>query len=470
MQTPKEQTPRQGLPDEGSAVASGLLTPKSDGAGTPRENPMATRQRSNPKAPVSHIDTISFALNAAMEVVNDETLDELDWPVVLKAKVQDCPTPFRDSDLLRYLRQAKLNRDGRKDFVDGRSALKIRRDEWLWRGVIMREATNIIFALPKVGKTRLMLAMLAAFLRGRGEFAGIALHPGKEKLLILGPDQSESSWGSYLQKADLCDDKGFLAEKVVAMTTAETMFQIDHYWLTKVEEVLRAHGPLVVLLDSYSAAIRGLGLDENRSEAATPLMQLHNLIHQYDSTLIVIHHANKAGGDGNAARASRGSSAITAAADNLVEMTSFKQSTEEGGPKKYELRVEGRAESDGVPLVGFSKHSNEWISCGSVSELRAETQKDQQYDALAAGQLMVLNALVESTLDRNQAMTAKEVAEAVYTDPSKSQKVMVHKTLGRLVDLGFACLADTGKESKLKHFFYSYLATAWACKKHRIDF
>ena len=163
MDSHKAQIPRQDLPDEGSALASGgTKTEAAEGGSSPRPDSMAPRTKGKAAA-VSHLSTISFALKAAEEVVNDFELDELDWHVVLKTKLSTCPTPFSDSDLRRYLRAAKLQRDGRKDCVRSGSEVTIREDEWLWRGVIMRHATNMIFALPKCGKTRLILAMLGEF-------------------------------------------------------------------------------------------------------------------------------------------------------------------------------------------------------------------------------------------------------------------------------------------------------------------
>jgi RecA-family ATPase len=252
------------------------------------------------------------------------------------------------------------------------------------------------------------------------------------------------------------------------MVTAETMFTLDEYWLSSIEEKLRAHGPLIVLLDSYSAAIRALGLDENKTESAMPLMKLHNLVHQYNSTLIVIHHSNKAGGDGNAVRASRGSSAITAAADNLIEMKAYKNEQDDG-VKKYELHVEGRAEAEAAPLIGYSKHSSEWVSCGSIRELREEQIKDDQYDALTQPQLMVLDALVTSSVDSRKALSVAELSELIHGKPSKSQKVMMSKTVKRLESLGF-CI-DAGSRSNASGPPTStYLSTPWAVSKHQITF
>lgn len=468
MKAQIEQNPRQDLPDEGIAVPSEVQATEAGRQPVTQGNPMPTKRVRKGTATVDHSSAINFALDAALEVVNDQSLDELDWLVVLKSKVQASDTPFRDGDLTRYLRQAKLTRDGRKDWVSGSQELQRRTEEWLWQGVIMQEATNIVFALPKVGKTRLMLAMLSEALKGRGEFCGTALIGGTKGLLILGPDQSESAWAAYLEAVGLLSKGGCLDPGVVALCSSETGFTLDEYWLSKIEEKLRSHGPLVVLLDSYSAAIRALGLDENKTESATPLMKLHNLVHQYKSTLIVIHHANKNGGDGNAARASRGSSAITAAADNLVEMRKFKSDDEEG-IKKYELSVEGRAEAETAPLVGFNKHSNEWISCGSVREHREEQMKDESYDALTKSQLLVLDAVVTSTVKDKKGLSVGEIAELVHGEATKPQKVYVSKTINRLVDLGLVYQGGSGGEgSRYKQNLF--MASGWAVAKHEITF
>ncbi len=468
MDPTKEQIPRLDLPDEGSAVPSEVqATEGISGLGRPPKDSMAPTRKSKPTA-LSNSAAISEAMEFAAEVVNDESLDELDWLVVLKGKVSDCSTPFGDQDLRRYLRGAKLQRDGRKDFLRGGDQLTIREDEWLWRGIIMRQATNMIFALPKCGKTRLILAMLAEFTKGRGEFADIPLHPGPEKILLLGPDQSETSWGSYLQTVGLCNDDRTLSSSVVSMCSAETNFTLDEYWLTRIEGLLKQEGPLVVVLDSYSAAIRALGLDENKSDAATPLMKLHNLVQQYGSTLIVIHHANKGGGEGNAAKASRGSTAITATVDNLISMQEWRGEAEEG-VKKYELLVEGRAETSGTPLIGFSKHSAEWRSFGSVSEAVAEQRKDEGYDGLTQPQLQALDALIRATTERNEALTVRAVAEDIYEEPTKSQLVGASKLVKRLVDLRLAepTLSD-GKGSEQRNKLFR--PTAWAVSKHQITF
>lgn len=428
---------------------------------------MATTRSRKPSRPAV-LSQINSVVNAATRIVNTEEISELDWLAAIKTEIHDTLYKGSDSDLKRFLADAKAIRDGRKDFLFEGDQLEDREEEWIWKGVIMRQATNLVFAAPKVGKTRLMLAVLASFLKGRGEFAGVGLFPGPERLLLLGPDQSQRSWCSYLKKAELVGDDNKLPAQVVGMVTAETGFTLDEYWLAKIEEILRESGPLVVLLDSYSAAIRMRALDENKAEAAVPMQQLHNLVMAYNSTLIVIHHANKAGGDGNSTKAARGSTAITAAVDNLVEMKGWKEQ-EEPGVKKYELSVSGRAETDGVPLIGYSKHSGQWSSYGSAREAKEELRRDDNYDALTVQQLKTLDLLVRALVDENKSLTVNEIAEELHDTVTKTNKVAVSKTLNRLQTLGLAentSSVDQGNRYKQNH----WKPTAWAVAKHQIAF
>ena len=466
MDAQKEQNPRQDLPDEGSALPSAGTNPEggSEQSDLPQNSMPTTRSRKPSKPAV--LSQISSVVASATRIVNTAEISELDWLAAIKTEIHNTQYKGSDSDLKRYLADAKAIRDGRKDLLHCGDVLESREQEWLWQGVIMRQATNLLFAAPKVGKTRLMLAALANFLKGRGEFAGVPLFPGPERLLLLGPDQSQRSWCSYLKKAGLVGDDNKLPAQVVGMVTAETGFTLDEYWMAKIEERLREHGPLIVLLDSYSAAIRMRALDENKAEAAVPMQQLHNLVMAYDSTLIVIHHANKAGGDGNVTKAARGSSAITAAVDNLIEMRAWKDQ-EEPGVKKYELSISGRAETDGAPLIGYSKHSEEWNSYGSAREAKEGLRKDDNYDGLTVAQLKTLDVLVRALVDENKALTVSEIAEAQFEEVTKISKVAVSKQLNRLQTLGLAEHGPSeqqGNRYKQNH----WKPTAWAVAKHEI--
>jgi len=82
---------------------------------------------------------------------------------------------------------------------------------------------------------------------------------------------------------------------------------------------------------------------------------------------------------------------------------------------------------------------------------------------------MVLNALVEATTNENRGLSVGEIAGVIHDEPTKSQKVMLSKTINRLVDLGFAYV-NRGLRKEFAERQNYYQATGWAVSKHRVDF
>ena len=78
METHTEQIPRQDLPNEGSALPSGVLNHRGSALSGPSSNPMTTKRVRKSSAKPDHSATIAFAMEAANEVVADDALDELD--------------------------------------------------------------------------------------------------------------------------------------------------------------------------------------------------------------------------------------------------------------------------------------------------------------------------------------------------------------------------------------------------------
>ena len=77
-----------------------------------------------------------------------------------------------------------------------------------------------------------------------------------------------------------------------------------------------ARGHDVILLDSFSAATRSAGVDENSTEAAVPLDMLNDIAEQTGCAVWVVHHAGKGSKD-DVREVARGSSAIFAAAGGM---------------------------------------------------------------------------------------------------------------------------------------------------------
>ena len=462
MATPVQitETPQQVLPTEGSPVPSkGSITEGGGGVTLPPKNPMAPS--ANDKAPEKQFASLfQEAKRVIRAVVKDESLQELDWLTAARTRLHGSQLSYKDADLLRWIAEAKAEKLGRKDFIVPGEKLDTRPTRWLWEGIIQRGSLNLVHAAPKVGKTRLLIAMLGAFINGEESFLEQPLHQGPEHLLILGPDMKENQWATYLKSAGLVKEGGTLSDRVAALVAQGSGFNIDSYWLVKVEEKLSSlgRGNAIVLLDSFAAATSQLPYDENKKEIATPLYDIKNLCDAWDATLIVIHHSKKGETGKGAVAGSRGNSAIPAAADNIVDMRRFQA---DGDPqKKIEVVVEGRHDSDGNLLFSQDKKTKEWICHGSTFELRQEKAGEASYLALTNVQTEVLHGLVHHFQKTGQPLTTTKLREQLEWPDGESKRTHMHKIIKALLSKGFVEEVSKEKFGRYHHITYGPTARA----------
>ncbi|MEC7738776.1 MAG: hypothetical protein VYE46_07885 [Cyanobacteriota bacterium] len=72
----------------------------------------------------------------------------------------------------------------------------------------MAGATNLVIALPKVGKFRLMTIALGRLKRGDDAFLGQMIPSSNPLFLIVGPGQTEHYWQECLHRAGHSDASG----------------------------------------------------------------------------------------------------------------------------------------------------------------------------------------------------------------------------------------------------------------------
>ena len=132
MEPSKEQTPRQDLPDEGSAVPSASTNHEGGSAPTDHRNQSMTPTRSRKPSKPAVLSQINSVVTTATRIVNTAEISELDYLAALKTEIQDTSYKGSDSDLRRFIAEAKAVRDGRKDFLLEGDELEDREEEWIW--------------------------------------------------------------------------------------------------------------------------------------------------------------------------------------------------------------------------------------------------------------------------------------------------------------------------------------------------
>lgn len=179
---------------------------------------------------------------------------------------------------------------------------------------------------PKHGKSTMALNLTVAMLSERGRFLGREVHMHGSPLLIL----LESFPGSGVQR-DL---------KTMGLTGAADG-EIALRWppmreggLERLAKVVADTRPPLIVIDTLTAAFPGLDVNDHR-DCSAALRPLHTLAATAGTTILLIHHLNKAVSPDDPAAAILGSTALSAIPDLLWTLL-------RRGRGEYTLTVEGR--------------------------------------------------------------------------------------------------------------------------------
>jgi len=182
--------------------------------------------------------------------------------------------------------------------------------DWLWRGILARGSITLFSALWKAGKTTLLLYLLRALSRG-GEFCGMTVRTSQ---VLYITEESESHWAERRDKVGIADNVHF------AIRPFKTKPRMENWldFLRFVRELTDRSKYDLVIFDTLSALwpVR----DENDAavvqEACMPL----HLVSER-AALQLVHHVRK--GDGQEATAARGSGALPAFVDTIIELRRY---------------------------------------------------------------------------------------------------------------------------------------------------
>jgi hypothetical protein len=161
---------------------------------------------------------------------------------------------------------------------------------------------NLLVGMPGAGKSRLLIALAAAFLNGQDTFLQRKLLSGVERhVLIVGTDQDRQQWGALLAERGLADVIGNEVvdgqEKVtyrlhprIHLKTSGGGFRLDADGMRWTRNWNQQHPGGLALLDSLSAVLPP-GVKE-ADESAGRLMRQVEVARQ-GNPCIVTHHTNK---------------------------------------------------------------------------------------------------------------------------------------------------------------------------------
>jgi hypothetical protein len=226
---------------------------------------------------------------------------------------------------------------------------------WCWPGYLARGAVTLVSAYMKSGKTTLLAHLLKALGPG-GPFLGREAKPSR---VLYVTEEQESRWAERRDKLGLGDHVAFVVRPFRAKPDREQWGAfLDHLRGAQRREQFD-----VIIFDTISNLwpVR----DENSApEVQEALMPLHGVIG--DAALVLVHHLRKS--DGHEGTGSRGSGALLAWVDVIVELRRF----DAADHKSTQRVITGYGRYDQTPAqLVIDLGENGYAAEGDRAEVRA---------------------------------------------------------------------------------------------------
>ena len=342
-----------------------------------------------------------------------------------RAKANDygLSAEIRDADLRTFILEARGARIGIAQPRLQGEVIDTTPVRWVWEGVMMAGSLNLLIAPPKIGKSALMIGMIAAWARGDATYLGQPLHGDCPNVYIVGTDQPESDWFTLLQREGLVAADKTLADPIKMLWSAGSPLHLTAEGIEHLRMVSETDPGSLFLIDSYHACISPLDIDEASSALDRPVRALMEAIAPSKATVALIHHANKSVSGGNATSASRGSNALPAAASLTILMNWLKQPTEGQTQNDYRVILKTQGRARGCSLVTELQDTG-WMLHGEGDDaLRAEAFADAEAE-LSGRQADVFDFIADRWETMQMPVAINEVAGHFSMDRNKANRAV----------------------------------------------
>ncbi|CAK6692505.1 AAA family ATPase [Synechococcus sp. CBW1107] len=339
---------------------------------------------------------------------------------ILRAEAEVLGLTIRDQELGAMLTAARRATTGSDQPVMPGQWLDVTPTPWLWENVVMRGRLNLFIALPKQGKTSMLLAGISAHHRNEPAFLDRTLHGPCPPVLIVGTDQGGNDWGQMLVEHGLAErhgDRVRYGAPIVALHHAGAPLHLDPEGIDRIAAYAQQMPGLLIVIDSLSACVAPLGLKEESPQIAEPIHDLMQQVEPHGATVVLIHHAGKGRAGDGASLASRGSTALPAVASQTIKLGAASASPND--PRKL-LTTEGRGGSPQALVI--KRDGGAWNYIGTAEVLEQEQAEAEGIKGLNDRQADALDLVRERWEDGMQRTTGNHVAEGLGLtgkDPAK---------------------------------------------------
>lgn len=297
----------------------------------------------------------------------------------LRELARDLGLALRDADLQRRIWQARSRASGAVPMIQPGMAVAAPATTWAWDDLLMEADSNLLLSVPKVGKTTLVIAAIAAWHYRQPQYLGRKFNGPCPPVVIVGVDMPRARWMPLLGRfglAEQLDDKHWrlLPDGPIKGLFSQTEpVHLDAEGLSRIAEVASQHPGCLMLADSYAKLTAPFGLKEGDASFANPLADLQEAVAPFNTTLVVIHHAGHTRKGEGAVAASRGTTALPAAVSQVIGLSWFNRSQNKTD-KRLLLETQGRGGEDLQLLI--EQHATGWDCHGDAeSELRQQAMQ-----------------------------------------------------------------------------------------------
>jgi len=373
--------------------------------------------------------------NYAREIIRKKDIPIAQRLTYLKRflpKMGNAGRSYSDQQLRQILGEQRSVLNGSSEPWRGGDIIKYNPAPFMWHGVIMKNTTNLIVSLPKVGKSRLMCQMYGQLLKGNQSFLGQKLQDELPYFYISGSDQPDDDWTLCLRLAGLHNpETDAMNKNILALHTKnQNPLHLNEKGIDTITQACAEHpNNLFLLLDSYFSHVSPLGLDEKDSCYAEPLLDLQESIAPYKPTLAVIHHSNRNSAGQGASMSSRGTTALPAAVSQTVNMAKMQKE----GPlaptdDRVKLTTEGRASKPLDLIIEQINDGYEWILHGNAASISRRDAVQEIVDGLNERQRLAIEDIATHWQATGCGMDAEALADALdiqgANPPARAREVM----------------------------------------------
>lgn len=210
-------------------------------------------------------------------------------------------------------------------------------DDWVWQGYLPAGGITLLSAYWKAGKTTLLAHLLRACAAG-GDFLGRPLRACK---VLYVSEEGERNWVRRRDKLGLGDNVGFYLQPFP--TRADAAGWVG--FIAQLKADVLEHGFDLVVFDTLAKLWPAR--EENDAGAVDDALMPLSEVTKVGAAVLLIHHLRKSGGQEYTG--SRGSGALSAFPDVIVELTRFDGSDHRC--RKRVLKAKGRYDDIPEELV-----------------------------------------------------------------------------------------------------------------------